>query len=99
MGFLLLLHKLKQIYDLKQIKMRITNRRINNLNRKNKYTTVELKVWGYRRECKARIENSLKVNGIIDAKWDRKTKILTAIFNPEIVSLEQIQNSFCMVAK
>ena len=63
------------------------------------YTTVEFKVWGYSINCKARIENSLKVDGIIKAKWNRKTKMLTAIFNPEIVSLEQIQASFSMTEK
>ena len=64
-----------------------------------KYSTVEFKVWGYSSKCKARIENSLKVNGIIKAKWNRETKMLIAIFNPHIVSLDQIQASFCMVAK
>ena len=64
-----------------------------------KYTTVEFKVWGYSNTCKARIENSLKTNGIIKAKWNRGTKMLTTIFNSEIVSLEQIQASFCMTEK
>ncbi len=63
------------------------------------YTTKEFKVWGYSSKCKARIENSLKVNGIIKSKWNKDTKILIAIFNPTIVSLEQIQASFCWVAK
>lgn len=63
------------------------------------YTTAKFKVWGYSINCKARIENSLKVNGIIKAKWNRKTKILTAIFNPKIVSLEQIEASFSMSEK
>ncbi len=63
------------------------------------YTTKGFKVWGYRSKCKARIENSLKVNGIIKAKWNKDTKILTVTFNPTIVSFEQIQTSFCMVAK
>ena len=64
-----------------------------------KYTTIEFIVLGYSSMCKARIENSLNVNGIIKAKWNRKTKILTAISNPEIVSLEQIQASFCRTIK
>ena len=64
-----------------------------------KYTTIEFIVWGYSSMCKDRIENSLNVNGIIKAKWNRKTKILTAISNPEIVSLEQIQASFCRTIK
>ena len=64
-----------------------------------KYTTIEFIVWGYSSMCKARIEKSLNVNGIIRVKWNRKTKILTAIYNPEIVSLEQIQASFCRTIK
>ena len=66
---------------------------------KLKHTTEEFKVWGYSSKCKARIENSLKVNGIKKAKWNRKTKMLTAVFNPEIVSLEQIQANFCRLVK
>ena len=66
---------------------------------KLKHTTEEFKVWGYSSKCKARIENSLKVNGIIKSIWNRETKMLTVMFNPDIVSLEQIQTSFCWVAK
>lgn len=69
------------------------------INKSIKYTTLEFKVWGYRFNCKARIENSLKVKGIIKQKWTRETKILTVLFNPGIVSSEQIKASFCMMAK
>ena len=63
------------------------------------HTTKGFKVWGYSSKCKARIENSLKVNGIFKAAWNKDTQILTVTFNPTIVSLKQIQASFCMVAK
>ncbi len=82
--------------------MSITRTTINSpyyMKKNIKYTTVRFKVWGYSNKCKARIENSLKVKGIIKAKWDRETKMLTAVFNPEIVSFEQIQGSFSVTAK
>ncbi len=69
------------------------------IKRNRKYIALEFKVWGYRNKCKARIENSLKVKGIKKATWNRETKILTVLFNPEIVLFEQIQASFSMVAK
>lgn len=74
------------------------------LSKKNKrmilkYTTKKFKVWGHGFKCKSRIENSLKVKGIEKAIWNGETKILTVMFNPEIVSLDQIQASFCMAAK
>ena len=64
-----------------------------------KYTTIEFKDWSYSTKCKPRIENSLKVNGISKAKWNKRTKMLTAVFNPKIVSFVQIRNSFCRLAK
>lgn len=77
---------------------------IRILSKKNKrmilkHTTKEFKVWGYRFKCKARIENSLKIKGIKKAIWNRETKMLTVMFNPDIVLFEQIQASFSMVAK
>jgi len=70
---------------------------LHYLKKNRTYTTVEFKVWGYRHKCKARIENELKVKGIKKAKWNEGTKMLTAIFNPKIVSLEQIQACFCRI--
>jgi len=67
------------------------------LKKNRTYTTVEFKVWGYSSKCKARIENELKVDGIKKAKWNGDTKMLTAIFDPKIVSLEQIQACFCRI--
>ena len=64
-----------------------------------KCTTIEYQVWNYNRMYKTRIETSLKVNGITKVKWNRETNILTAILNPENVSLKQIQASFYMTTK
>lgn len=66
--------------------------------KKNKtYTTVEFKVWGNCGKCKARIQNTLKVKGIKKAKWNIDTKMLTAIFNSKIISLEQIHEMLASV--
>jgi len=69
------------------------------MNKMIKYTAAEFKVWGYHFKCKARIENSLKVNGILRSIWNKDTKMLIVLFNADIVSLEQIKDSFCMIAK
>ena len=58
------------------------------------YTTIEFKVFGHSVACKTRIENALKVNGIKNVKWNIDTMMLTAIFNHEIVTIEQIQACF-----
>lgn len=66
--------------------------------KKNKtYTTVEFKVWGNCGKCKARIENALKVEGVKKAKWDIDTKLLTVIFNPKVIKLEQIHENIASV--
>ena len=59
--------------------------------KKNKvYTTLKFKVWGNCGKCKARIEKALKVEGVKKAEWDMNTKMLTVVFKPKIISIEQI---------
>lgn len=67
------------------------------LKKNRKYTTVEFKVWGNCGKCKSRIENALKVNGIKKAKWNMDTKMLNIVFNPKIISLEQIHEKLALV--
>ena len=43
--------------------------------------TETLKVFGNCGMCKQTIENSLKVDGVAEAKWDKKTKILTVTYD------------------
>ncbi|MDW8220171.1 MAG: heavy-metal-associated domain-containing protein [Bacteroidota bacterium] len=51
-----------------------------------------IKVWGNCNMCKKTIEAALKgVDGVSSASWDKKTKILTVVFDDAKISLEQIE--------
>jgi mercuric ion binding protein len=41
--------------------------------------------------CKKKIESAAKADGVKEAKWNQKTKILDLKFNPAVISLDQIQ--------
>lgn len=41
--------------------------------------------------CKKTIENSLKLEGIYRAKWNKKTKLITVVFDSTVISLIDIQ--------
>lgn len=49
------------------------------------------KVWGNCGMCKKTIERSLKVEGVYDADWDKKTKMITVAYEPSKISLDEIQ--------
>lgn len=66
------------------------------LEKKRTYTTVKFKVWGNCGKCKARIEKALKAKGVKKAKWNMDTKMLTTIYNPKIISLEQIHEKLAL---
>ncbi len=51
---------------------------------------VEFKVFGNCGMCESRIEKALKVEGVKSADWDKDTKIVTVMFDPEKVSEEQM---------
>jgi periplasmic mercuric ion binding protein len=44
--------------------------------------TETFKVWGNCDLCKARIEKAVKVEGVTNADWSTKTKLLTVTFDP-----------------
>lgn len=44
--------------------------------------TETFKVWGNCDLCKARIEKAVKVEGVTNADWNTKTKLLTVTFDP-----------------
>ena len=44
--------------------------------------TESFKVWGKCDMCKARIEKTVKVDGVTEASWDEKTQMLTVTFDP-----------------
>lgn len=44
--------------------------------------TETFKVWGNCDLCKSRIEKAAKVEGVTNADWSTKTKLLTVTFDP-----------------
>ena len=59
--------------------------------------TATFKVYGNCGMCKSRIEAALKVNGISNANWDVKTKMLAVTYNPHEISLEDINKKIAAV--
>jgi periplasmic mercuric ion binding protein len=53
--------------------------------------TDTFKVWGNCGMCKKTIEKSLKVEGVFQSNWDKKTKMITVAYEPSKISLDQIQ--------
>lgn len=41
--------------------------------------------------CKKNIEGSLQTDGIYKAKWNKKTKLITVVFDTAVISLSHIQ--------
>lgn len=52
--------------------------------------TTKFKVYGNCGMCKTRIENAAKADGVEKATWSQETKILTLVYNPEKISLDQV---------
>ncbi len=44
--------------------------------------TESFKVWGKCEICKTRIESTVKGEGVTDASWDQKTRMLTVSYDP-----------------
>lgn len=55
------------------------------------FVTEKFKVFGNCGMCKNRIEKALKTEGVRYAVWDEETKIATVKFNPDIITLESLQ--------
>lgn len=55
------------------------------------YETTTFKVYGNCEMCKSRIETALLKNeNIKKATWDIKTKMLTVVYNPHIMSVDAV---------
>lgn len=52
----------------------------------SKDTTISFRVEGNCGSCKSRIEKSIKINGVIRAGWDAKTKMITVTYLPEVIA-------------
>ena len=59
----------------------------------SKDTTIAFKVFGNCSQCKARIENALKLKGINHSVWNIDTKILEVDYKPSIISIEKIHET------
>jgi mercuric ion binding protein len=54
-------------------------------------TTDHIKVFGECESCKRRIENSLKIDGIISASWNVDTKVLTVEYDDKRLNTDKIE--------
>lgn len=55
------------------------------------YETTTFTVSGNCEMCKSRIESALKKNtGVQSATWDVKTKMVTVVYNPHAISVNQL---------
>lgn len=59
--------------------------------------TEAIKVSGNCDMCKTTIEKAAKTNGVSKAIWDKKTKVLTVVYNPEKVTSDDIQKKVAAV--
>ena len=59
--------------------------------------TESFKVYGNCESCQARIEKSLKIDGISKANWDVKSKMLTVTYNPSKISIDNIHKKVAAV--
>ena len=59
----------------------------------NQIDTATVRVEGVCGMCKDRIENAAYVKGVKKATWDKETKILTIIYKPNKVTLQQIEEN------
>jgi hypothetical protein len=53
--------------------------------------TISFKVKGNCEMCKSRIEKAAKVNGVDTAIWDQKTKVLSLVYYPSVVTSDAVQ--------
>lgn len=59
----------------------------------SKIQETQLKVQGVCGMCEARIEEAARIKGVKMADWDKKTKLLTIVFNPKKTSLKTVQQA------
>jgi len=59
--------------------------------------TESFKVWGKCDMCKARIEKTVKVEGVTDATWDQKTQLLTVTYDPSKTGKDALSKKLASV--
>jgi periplasmic mercuric ion binding protein len=59
--------------------------------------TESFKVWGKCDMCKARIEKTVKAEGVTNASWDEKTQLLTVTYDPSKINQEGLSKKLASV--
>ena len=59
--------------------------------------TESFKVWGKCDMCKARIEKTVKVEGVTNASWDQKTQLLTVTYDPSKTGKDDLSKKLASV--
>ncbi len=62
-----------------------------------KQKTETFKVWGKCEMCKARIEKTVKAEGVSTANWDSKTLMLTVTFDAAKTNVDVLGKKLAMV--
>lgn len=60
-------------------------------------TKATFKVSGNCESCKKRIEKAAKTDGVKSASWNEDTKLIKVAFNPEIITLDDIQKNIAKI--
>jgi periplasmic mercuric ion binding protein len=58
--------------------------------------TETFKVWGNCDLCKARIEKAVKIEGVTNADWSTKTKLLTVTFDPSKTNKDALSKKLAL---
>jgi len=59
--------------------------------------TESFKVWGKCDMCKARIEKTVKVEGVTNASWDEKTQLITVTYDPSKTGKDALSKKLASV--
>ena len=58
--------------------------------------TETFKVWGKCDMCKARIEKTVKAEGVASANWDTKTQLLAVTYEPAKTNVESLSKKLAV---
>lgn len=84
-----------QTHDHSQMNMSKPKAESNMDMAKTKVETI--KVWGECGMCQASIEKAAKVEGVTNAVWNKETNILSLVYNPSVISSDDIQKKIAAV--
>jgi hypothetical protein len=61
------------------------------------YADAKFKVSGNCNSCKTRIEKAVKISEVKSASWDKKTKMITVVYQPSAISVDSLQHRIALV--